>query len=289
MKVAVIGGTGLVGKAFGEVWHGDELVLAGSRQVDIRHPQQVDRFVAEHLPDWVVLAAAMTGVDACELDPGAADAINHRGAVHVAESCRAHGARLLFMSTDYVFDGTKSTPYEVDDPLCPVSVYGRSKAAAETALPSILPEVCIARTSWVFGDGPGFPRLILEKADKGDEIRALTDQLGCPNYSLYVAAVIARLAHASAKGIVHVTCSAPCTWYEFAQELLCVAERVGATVVPASMRELKRPAPRPSYSVLSDASLRKYAIELPSWRQALPEFVRRHRLRSNAHPVHAAG
>ncbi len=285
MKVTIIGGTGLVGRAMAEVWRGDNLVLAGSRQVDIRDRQQVDWFLAQHRPEWVVLAAAMAGVDACELDPTAADAVNHRGAVHVAESCRKYGLRLLFMSTDYVFDGTKNTPYEVDDPTCPVSAYGRSKAAAETALPKILPEACIARTSWVFGEGAGFPKFILESADKGNAIRALTDQLGCPNYSLYVAAAIARLVHADAKGIVHLTCSQQCTWHEFAQELVRVAGLSGVRVLPASMNELKRPAPRPPYSVLSDASLRRYGIEVPSWRQALPEFVRRYRASARPQPV----
>jgi len=151
MKAAVIGGTGLLGRAIAAAWRGDELVLAGSCDVDIRDPRQVESFLAHHRPDWVVLAAAISEVDTCEQNPELAEEVNHLGAVHVAETCRKQRMRLTLLSTDYVFDGSKRSLYEVDDPVGPLNVYARTKVAAENDVRCILPHSCVARVSWLFG------------------------------------------------------------------------------------------------------------------------------------------
>jgi len=277
MKVAVIGGTGLLGQAIRAEWRGDELVLAGSHDVDIRDRREVEDFLAGHGPDWVVLAAAYPDVDGCERNPELAEQVNHVGAVHVAEACRSRQVRLMFISTDYVFDGSKQSPYAVDDAINPLSVYALSKAAAEKDVRRILPESCIARISWLFGaEKKCFANTALDWAESGQPVRALVDQRGIPNYNHDLALALAALAHAGAQGIVHVTNPGEASWYEFARELVRTA-RLDVPVEPITMEELKRPARRPQYSALSDASLRPYGIRVRHWREALPDYLARRR------------
>jgi len=284
MKVAVIGGTGLLGRAIAAAWHGDDLQLAGSRDVDIRDPQQVESFVAHHRPDRVVLAAAISQVDACERDPEQAELVNHAGAVHVAEACRKHGVRMIFLSTDYVFDGSKRSPYEVDDPVAPLSVYGRTKAAAEKDVQRILPGSCIVRISWLFGaENKCFANTVLDWAESGEPVRALADQVSIPNYSHDVARALAALVHAGAQGTVHVTNPTAVSRYDFSRELLRAAG-LKVEVKPAAVEDVKWAGVRPSYSALSDASLRRYGIRVRDWRHALPDYLTLRRL-SKLHPA----
>jgi len=284
MKAAVIGGTGLLGRAIAAAWHGDELVLAGSRDVDIRDPRKVESFVAHHRPDRIVLAAAISQVDACERDPEQAELVNHAGAVHVAEACRKHGVRMIFLSTDYVFDGSKRSPYEVDDPVAPLSVYGRSKAAAEKDVQRVLPGSCIVRVSWLFGaEKKCFANTVLDWAESGEPVRALADQVSIPNYSHDVARALAALVHAGAQGTVHVTNPTAVSRYEFSRELLRAAG-LKVEVKPAAVEDVKWAGVRPSYSALSDASLRRYGIRVRDWRHALPDYLTLRRL-SKLHPA----
>src|SRR5437773_2795412 len=153
MKVTIFGASGLLGKALMREWKEDQVTGLGSKDADIRDPRQVENAVEETHPDWIVLAAAYTDVDGCETNRDLALDVNCRGAAHVARAAKQHGSRLLFLSTDYVFDGTKSTPYVTGDPRAARSVYGQSKADAEVQLVQILPECCIVRTSWLFGIG----------------------------------------------------------------------------------------------------------------------------------------
>lgn len=153
MKVTILGSTGLLGNALMRAWSGDEVRGLGSRDADIRDPQKIREVVKTTLPDWIVLAAAYADVDACESNQELAFAVNRDGAVNVAHAAKEAGARLLFLSSDYVFDGRKTSPYETDDRRNPQSVYGRSKAEAELRLLDAMPDCCIARTSWLFGTG----------------------------------------------------------------------------------------------------------------------------------------
>src|SRR5260370_23318042 len=183
MKVLVIGATGLLGKALIEEWKGDDVTGVGSGDADIRRQAQVSSLLARWRPDWTVLAAAYTNVDGCEKDPVRAHQVNCAGAINVASVVRAAGSRLLFLSTDYVFDGSKEIPYEPDDPVCPMNVYGQSKAEAEKAVHSILPRCCILRTSWLFGaNGRCFPNTILELAQSRDQLPVVADQTRCPTF-----------------------------------------------------------------------------------------------------------
>ena len=273
MRVSVFGATGLLGKYLIRQWRGDEVTGYSSTDVDIRNAEAVREVVAAQRPDWIVLAAAYTDVDSCETNQELAFQTNTSGALNVAEAARQQGSRLLFLSSDYVFDGMKSTPYEVGDLRNPQSVYGKTKAQAEAQIASILPNACVVRTSWVFGTGGKcFPDTILKLAATRPALDVVDDQRGCPTYAHDLANAIIHLCVRDATGIVHVTNSGNCTWFEFASEIV----RLGAlkTVVrPTTTEKFPRPAPRPKYSVLSSESLKRYKIEMPPWQDALARYL----------------
>jgi dTDP-4-dehydrorhamnose reductase len=274
MKVIVIGATGLLGNALMREWTGDEVVGLGSNDLDIRNAFAVGEVVKKSKPDWIVLAAAYTDVDGCETHSDLAFSVNRDGAVNVAEAAKKTGAKLIFLSSDYVFDGKKRSPYEINDERNPQSVYGRTKAAAEVRLLEVLPEVCIARTSWLFGTGGKcFPDTILKLAASRPALDVVNDQRGCPTFAPDLARGIIALCRAGAHGIVHVTNFGDCSWFEFAQEIVKEAG-VAVEVRPVSSTQMPRPAPRPPYSVLSATSLHRYGIEMTEWKDALRRYLK---------------
>ena len=274
MKILILGATGLLGKALLREWHSDEVVGLGSHDVDIRDAGRVREVVLGAQPGWIVLAAAYTDVDGCEKNQEQAFAVNRDGPVHVAEAAKSCGAKLLFFSSDYVFDGKKHSPYEVNDLRNPQSVYGHSKAEAEVQLADILPGCCIARTSWLFGvGGRCFPDTILKLATTRPALDVVNDQRGCPTYSIDLARAVIELCRKDARGIVHVTNSSDCSWFEFAREIVREAGLTTA-VRPVRTAQMARPAPRPAYSVLSPASLHAYQIEMPTWQNALQRYLK---------------
>jgi dTDP-4-dehydrorhamnose reductase len=274
MKIAIFGASGLLGKALVREWSGDELVQLSSRDVDIRNAEMVARVVDKAGADWIVLSAAYTDVDGCESNRELAFAVNRDGAVNVARAAKQAGARLLFLSSDYVFDGKKSSPYETDDPRNPQSVYGQSKAEAEIGLIATVPECCIVRTSWLFGaGGKCFPDTILKLAAARSTLDVVNDQRGSPTYTLDLARAIVQLCRKDAAGIVHVTNRENCTWFEFAQFLVREAG-LKAEVHPVSTAQFPRPAPRPNYSVLSPKSLEALGIGMPSWQDASVRYLK---------------
>ncbi|HTT24512.1 MAG TPA: dTDP-4-dehydrorhamnose reductase [Candidatus Sulfotelmatobacter sp.] len=273
MKVLIFGGTGLLGKALVREWRSDSVTALGSRDVDIRDIAQVQRIVGDAHPDWIVLAAAYTDVDGCETNREQAFSVNRDGAVVVARAAKDAGSRLIFLSSDYVFNGKKTLPYEVDDKRNPQSVYGRSKAEAEVNLMEVLPGCCIARTSWVFGvGGRCFPGTILRLAANRATIDVVNDQRGCPTYTVDLARAIIQLCHKDAGGIVHVTNTGECSWFEFAEAII---REGGLTteVRPVTTQQMPRPAQRPAYSVLSATSLHTHGIEMPGWKDALRRYL----------------
>ena len=221
MRITIFGVTGLLGKALVREWKDDEVTGLSSADGDIRDENQVLTLVQRARPAWIVLAAAYTDVDGCESNRDLAFDVNCGGAVNVARAAKQHGSRLLFLSTDYVFDGTKTTPYETNDPRSPGSVYGESKAEAEAQLAEILPDSCIVRTSWLFGPGGKcFPDTILKLAETRPELAVVGDQRGSPTYSIDLARAIMQLCRQGASGIVHAANRGDCSWYEFAREII---------------------------------------------------------------------
>ncbi len=258
-------------------WREDAVTGLRSSDVDIRDVERVRKAVQETSPEQIVLAAAYTDVDGCESNPELAFAVNRDGAVNVAAAAKLVGARLVFLSSDYVFDGKKTTPYETGDVRNPQSVYGRTKAEAEITLLELMPDSCIARTSWLFGTGGRcFPDTILKLAASRPAIDVVNDQRGCPTYAVDLARAIVRLCRKNATGIVHVTNAGDCTWFEFAQEIIRSAG-LATTVRPASSPQMARPAPRPACSVLSPDSLQAFGINMPSWRDALQRYMEERR------------
>jgi dTDP-4-dehydrorhamnose reductase len=273
MRVTIFGATGLLGKALVREWASDEVTGLGSKDADIRDPQQVLAAVQRTRPEWIVLAAAYTDVDGCESNRELAFAVNCTGAVNVAQAAKACGSRLLFLSTDYVFDGLSTTPYETDHPRVPQSVYGKSKADAEEQLIQTLPDCCIVRTSWLFGTGGKcFPDTILRIAATKPEIDVVDDQRGRPTYAADLARAIIQLCRRQATGIVHATNAGDCTWFEFAREIIRDAG-LNTVVRPTTSDKFVRPAKRPKYSVLSAKSRAKYGIDMPHWQNALQDYL----------------
>ena len=276
MRVTLFGASGLLGHDLvPELSSGqDQLTAMSIEDVDLLDHARVRDVIRESRPEWILLLAAYTDVDGCESNRDLAFAVNCDGAVNVAEAARVAGSRLLFVSTDYVFDGSKRSPYQTSDARNPTSVYGESKARAEERLLEILPEVCIARTSWLFGHGGKcFPGTILKLASTRPEISVVNDQRGSPTFTCDLASALVQLCRASARGIVHVTNSGNCTWYEFATEIVRLSG-LPAAVKPVTTAEYPRPARRPAYSVLSPDSLHAYNIRMPDWKDALQRYLR---------------
>jgi dTDP-4-dehydrorhamnose reductase len=278
MKIVILGASGLLGQALMREWsvssNRDSVVGLSSHEVDIRDAARVLEVAEKIRPDWIVLSAAYTDVDGCESNRDLAFAVNRDGAVNVAEAVKKIGARLIFLSSDYVFDGKKTSPYETTDARNPQSVYGHTKAEAEVRLLEVLPECCcIARTSWLFGTGGKcFPDTILKLAATRPVLDVVNDQRGCPTFSDDLARAIMQLCDARAKGIVHVTNAGDCTWYEFAREIVALAS-LATEVRPVATQQFPRPAPRPAYSVLSPASLHSWGVTMPTWPGALQKYL----------------
>lgn len=276
MRVLIFGSTGMLGHALLRQWRDDEVIGLGSAQADLRNPEQVNAAIEAANPDWIVLAAAYTDVDGCEINPILASSINTQGAVNVANAAARSHAKLLFVSTDYVFDGAKAAPYETTDPRNPINAYGRSKAEAELKIIDMLPECCVVRTSWLFGPaGKCFPDTILKLAESRSEIKVVNDQRGSPTYTRDLADAIIKLCHANAHGVLHCTNGGDCTWFDFAAEILRQAGKT-TRVRPTTSDEFVRPAERPRFSVLSPASLNAYAIGMRPWQETLPDYLASH-------------
>lgn len=273
MRVLLIGANGMLGKDILQEWTGDNLIPATSRDADIRDSEQVEKLIADTRPDWILLTAAYTDVDGSERDPAAAFAVNQKGTENVAGSARKHGAKVMYISTDYVFDGNGTRPYEPSDPIAPIGVYGASKAAGEKAIQDNLQDWCIVRTSWLFGaSGQSFPEKILRAAETRPELSVVSDQVGSPTFTRDLARAMHSLVHADARGFVSVTNSGICSWFEFAKEILRQAGKTNP-VKPIDTVQAARAAKRPAYSVLSPAALHALGIKVRHWQEALPPYL----------------
>ncbi len=243
-------------------------------ELDITDRSAVLRTLTDLRPEVVIHGAAFTAVDACESDPDTAFAVNALATRHLAEGARAVGAHLLYVSTDYVFDGTSPRPYLEWDRPCPLSVYGRSKYGGELELG---PGDTIVRTSWVCGaHGANMVKTVLRLARQPGPLRFVDDQRGSPTFTADLAGAIAVLATERRPGTFHVTNQGVTSWYEFARAVLEAAGLDPARVEPIATSDLDppRPAPRPANSALENAALRLGGLPLlPDWRDALARLV----------------
>jgi len=273
MRILLIGSNGLLGNDLSEGWTGDHLISATSRDADIRELQQVRQLLTREHPDWIILTAGYTDVDSSEQHPDLAFTVNRDGARNVSVVAREFGAKLCYLSTDYLFDGATNRPYEPEDPIHPLNIYGASKAAGEKAVQEHAGQWLIARTSWLFGVArPSFPEKILRAADSQQELKVVADQVGSPTYSRDLASAIRELVRADARGILNITNSGTCSWFEFAKETLQRADR-NTPVYPITSAEAGRLARRPAYSVLSPKALAAHGITMRSWQEALAAYL----------------
>ena len=279
-KVLITGAGGLLGtptvKAF-EARRETQVLALGRQALDITDASDVEARVCEFGPDLVVNCAAYTRVDDCESHEADASRVNGDGAGNVARSAAACGARLIHISTDYVFDGRSTVPYPEDHPTgdpSQLSAYGRSKLLGEQQVRRHHNRAIILRTAWLYGqDGPGFPQAILKRARAGDPLQVVTDQVGSPTYASDLARAICRLAEFDVAGCFHFTNAGRCTWLEFAVELLRLAE-VDMPVGPITSDQLRRPAKRPGFSVLDNRRFMAVTGESPrSWQEALSDYI----------------
>jgi dTDP-4-dehydrorhamnose reductase len=241
-------------------------VLAADRaHLDVADRDAVLQAITSTRPTVVIHAGAWTAVDACEGDPDRAFRVNALGTRHVAEAAALVDAHLVYVSTDYVFDGAATDPYREWDQTNPLSVYGRSKLGGEREVQALRPGATIVRTSWVCGaHGGNMVKTVLRLAQNRPELHFVDDQHGCPTFTEDLAAMILRLATARLPGLFHVTNQGATTWYHFARDVLAAAGLDPDRVKPIATAELQppRPAPRPANSVLDNAALRYQGIPL---------------------------
>jgi dTDP-4-dehydrorhamnose reductase len=280
VKVLVTGAGGQLGHDVVAVCQaaGDEVVAAEHARLDVGHRDQVDQMIRSTEPDVVVHAGAWTAVDACESDPDRAYRVNALGTRWVADAARRTGSHLCYVSTDYVFDGTKESPYVEWDRTNPQSVYGRSKLGGEQEVTTLAPGSSVVRTSWVCGEhGHNMVKTVLSLADR-PQLTFVDDQRGCPSFTPDLAVAIRRLAVDRLPGVFHVTNQGAVSWYEFVRDILEVAGHDPEKVKPIATADLDppRPAPRPANSVLDNTALRLASLPLlPHYRDSLERLVGR--------------
>jgi dTDP-4-dehydrorhamnose reductase len=280
MRILITGANGMLGQELVPLLAARQTVRAcGHADCDITDQAAVSRVIAEAAPELVINCAAMADVDGCERDPARALAVNARGAGNLARAAENIGARLFHLSTDYVFDGAKRTPYTEQDAPNPLSVYGHSKLEGERMVlysasgPS--PHLII-RTSWLYGKyRTNFVDKTVENARAGKPIIAVTEQVSCPTWTFHLAERIAGLVEKSAAGILHLAGSGACSRYEMAQYIV---SKLGlhAEITAATWEKINPPARRPAYTAMTSTRFAELALApLPEWRAALDEYLTR--------------
>jgi dTDP-4-dehydrorhamnose reductase len=279
MRVLLTGADGQLGREIVRAWRGDDVIALGRGVLDVSDRAAVEGALEAHRPELVLNAAAFTAVDACETEVERAFAANAFGALHLADACRATGATLMHISTDYVFDGTSREPYREDSAVRPLSVYGLSKATGEQLVRAALPEHYIVRTSGLYGRGDpagppaNFVERMLQLARDGRALRVVDDQVTAPTSASDLAATLRQIAASGKHGTYHATNRGECTWFEFAQAIFELAG-VEADLTPTTTEAYGAAAPRPAYSVLANDALAEAGIApMRHWREALAAYL----------------
>jgi dTDP-4-dehydrorhamnose reductase len=280
LRILVTGVGGQLGSEVARLAAGRfETTALSHADLDITDPKRTIEAVHEFRPDAILHTAAFTAVDRAETEAEAAFRVNAFGTRNLAVATESIGARMLYVSTDYVFDGRADTPYQEHDAVNPQSVYGRSKRAGEELVMTLCRRYFIVRTSWVFGaKGANFVKTMLRLGREayGEQVaplRVVNDQVGCPTYAPDLAQLLLDMVETDLFGVYHASNAEPCSWYEFA---CAIMEEAGLPVKvdPCTTDEFPRPASRPCYSVLGAMALRAAGFTpLRPWREALRDFL----------------
>ncbi|MDQ0482443.1 dTDP-4-dehydrorhamnose reductase [Guptibacillus hwajinpoensis] len=275
--VLVTGSNGQLGYDVVKLLEENNYIVVGCNRekLDITNLDNVKQIFEEVNPSIIVHCAAYTNVDQAESDVELAYKVNAIGTRNLVASAEAIGAKFVYISTDYVFDGEGSEPYNEFMPTSPLGVYGHSKLAGEELVTSLSTKYFIVRTSWVYGsNGNNFVKTMLKLSEDRNSLNVVNDQRGCPTYTFDLAECILNLINTEKYGIYHASNSGSCTWFEFANAIFNEAN-INIQVNPVSTLEFPRPAKRPSYSVLDHMSLRLNEIpEMRPWQEALRNFLK---------------
>ncbi|MFA5197269.1 MAG: dTDP-4-dehydrorhamnose reductase [Patescibacteria group bacterium] len=277
-KILITGGNGQLGLALKDVLAKEEILLTDTDNMDITEPSQIERIFADFKPTHLIHGAAMTNVDGCEENPELAQKVNADGTKKLAEACKKHKCRMIYVSTDYVFDGKKQESYTEKDKTNPQSVYGKTKLDGEKHTLE-LPNSYVVRTSWVYGEGKNFVRTMLALSEKMEEVRVVNDQFGRPTYAPDLARAIYDIIQKNPMtGIYNVTGDGSViSWADFAREIFKIASKK-TKVVGISTEEYlsqypdKKIALRPEYSSLDLEKIKKIT-SLENWPSSLDKYV----------------
>lgn len=277
MRILVTGASGQLGYDVERELErrGIEHLGTSSRELDITDREAVERLMAAYRPDAAIHCAAYTKVDLAEDEPERCWAVNADGTRNLAAACRKTGAKMLYISTDYVFPGTGEQFRRTDDPVSPVNTYGRSKLAGELAVQSLLEKYFIVRISWVFGkNGNNFVKTMLRLAETKAELSVVCDQIGSPTYTADLAPLLCDMVQTERYGVYHATNEGTCAWSEFAEAIFELAGRqVVVHPIPTSAYPTR--AARPLNSRMSKECLHSNGFqELPEWKNALARYLK---------------
>jgi dTDP-4-dehydrorhamnose reductase len=283
-RILVIGAKGMLGRdlikilysTFHSPQHSDwEILEWDIDEIDIREEKKTVTKIESFKPEIVINVAAYTDVDGCESNEEKAFAVNAEGMKYVALGALRCRAKVVYLSTDYIFDGGKSEPYLEDDPPNPLNVYGRSKWKGEQYVRELVKDVLIVRSQWLYGRyGNNFVTSILRQAREKKVLSIVNDQIGSPTYTVDLSEAISVLLQSDARGVFHVANSDLCTWYTFGQAILKLSGMERVKVIPISSKELGRPAIRPAYSVFNCQKLKQVTgMTLRPWSEALKDFL----------------
>jgi len=275
MKILIIGSEGMLGHDLVDILSlENEVSTTTIYTLDITDIDKTVETVKSINPDVVVHAAAFTDVDGSESNADLAYKVNVLGTRNVAVASREADSALVYICTDYVFDGTKGSPYYEYDPTNPLGVYGKTKQLGEVYIRHVLNKFYIVRTSWLYGyHGPNFVTTMLNLAQTTDRISVVNDQIGSPTYTVDLAKAISELIKKPSYGIYHITNRDHCSWYDYAREIFKIAE-IDVEVKPVTTEEFPRPAPRPKYSVLENYNWKMEGFPaIRSYKEALKDYM----------------
>jgi dTDP-4-dehydrorhamnose reductase len=275
-KWLVTGAAGQLGTHLLDLLDGADVVAVTRAELDVTDAEAIDALIRDARPDVVVNGAAYTAVDAAEEAEAEAFAVNAHGPRLLAEALARHGGRLVHVSTDYVFAGDASRPYEPDDPTGPRTVYGRSKLAGEQAVRTALPDSHVVRTAWVYG-GPSanFVDTMIKLEQSRETVDVVSDQIGSPTWVRDLAAALVAVGSADVPGgVLHYVNAGQASWFDLAREVFRLVGADPARVHPVSSAQFPRPAPRPAWSVLGTTSWTNQDLPAPrTWQAALTEAL----------------